>query len=85
MWIIVLMLLLQPTTPPKQKDKDGWYLTRDGRRIGKDCNPCAEGPEPGYVAPVIPEKDRHTMAGVCSPKGADGKSIPDPKLCGVKK
>jgi len=67
----VLVLWMFFTTPEAGKhvrDEKGWhYTTRDGRRVGKDCNPCREEPESGYVAPAVAGKDWKCMAKDCTP------------------
>jgi hypothetical protein len=75
---LILTLLMQRAPKPRPYDKDGWALTRDGRRIGKDCNPCAEGPAPDYVPPSLPPGEPKTMVGQCSPQGMYGESNPSP-------
>jgi hypothetical protein len=52
-----------------------YWETRDGRRLGVDCNPCVQGPAPGYKVAFEPWL---SMTGACSPRGVDGKSTPLP-------
>jgi hypothetical protein len=80
---LVLVSALAAGNLPRKHDKDGWALTRDGRRIGKDCNPCLQRPAPGYKAPPLLPGEAKSMAGPCSPRGIDGKSKP-PASCFAK-
>lgn len=74
--ILFLLLMIDKEHAGKhwQDSKGHHYVTRDGREVGKDCNPCKEDPEPGYVAPVVPTKDFKCMAKDCtSPKKVQKK------------